>query len=111
MKFILGVVAGAIGYWLYTSRGRQSPTSTPEFLQHASQSVTSVVTAGAQRTVDAIDGAPLPQQVKDVASQVTTTVRAKSSRPSDAAISGAESAAPAGAPTPEGDLPPEAAAP
>jgi hypothetical protein len=69
MKFILGVVAGAIGYWLYQSRGQPGLSSAPEFLQHARESVTSITTAGAQRTVEAFDraqaqtraGAPPPE--------------------------------------------------
>ena len=106
MKFILGVVAGAIGYWFYQSRTAK-PLSAPEFLEHARQSVNSAARAGAQRTVEAIDRAPLPQQVKDVAGQVTSTVHAQSAEP--ATFSGASASA--RAQTPEGDLRPEAAAP
>jgi hypothetical protein len=78
MKFILGVVAGAIGYWLYQSRGQQAVSSAPEFLQHARESVTSATTAGAQRTVEAFDRAPLPQHVKDVANRATSVVHTQS---------------------------------
>jgi hypothetical protein len=60
MKFILGVVAGAIGYWLYQSRGQQGLSSAPEFLQHARESVTPVTTAAAQRTVEAFADAQAP---------------------------------------------------
>ena len=114
MKFILGVVAGAIAYWLYESRGQQGLSSAPEFLQHARESVTSVATAGAQRTVEAFDRAPLPQQVKDVANRATSSVHTQSSQRStsgqapDSATSGGQSAA-AQAQTTEGDPPPETA--
>src|ERR1700681_2310543 len=77
MKFILGVVAGVIGYRFYQSR-TPKPLSAPEFLEHARQSVNSAARAGAQRTVEAIDRAPVPQLVKDVAGHVTSTVHHQS---------------------------------
>ncbi len=97
MKFILGVVAGAIGYWFCQSRTAK-PLSAPEFLEHARQSVNSAARAGAQRTVEAIDRAPLPQQVKDVAGQVTSTRHYRSTQhstqgePAESATSSSESA-------------------
>ena len=116
MKFILGVVAGAIGYWLYQSRGQQGLSSGPEFFQHARDSVTSVTTAGAQRTVEALDRAPLPQRVKDVANRATSVVhtqggeRSPSGQAPDAATSVGRSSD-AQVQTREGALPPEPPAP
>jgi hypothetical protein len=97
MKFILGVVAGVIGYWFYQSRTAK-PLSAPKFLEHARQSVNSAARAGAQRTVAAIDRAPVPQQVKDVAGQVTSTMHYQSTQhstqgePAEPATSSSESA-------------------
>jgi hypothetical protein len=116
MKFILGIVVGAIAYWLYRSRGQQSLSGEPEFVQQARQSASTIVTASAQRTAAAIDKAPLPQQVKDVANRATTTVQARggqyatSTQPPANHTSDLESSA-GGEQTPRGDLPPEAAVP
>lgn len=73
MKFILGLVVGIAGAWLYRARGQQNPSSMSELVQQARESVTTVATAGAQRAAEVIDKAPLPLQVKDVASRVVRT--------------------------------------
>jgi hypothetical protein len=73
MKFILGLVVGIAGAWLYRARGQQNLSGASEFVQHARESVTTVATAGAQRAAEVIDKAPLASQVKDVASPVVST--------------------------------------
>ena len=116
MKFILGVVAGAMGYWLYQSRGQQGLSSAPEFLQQARESVTSVTKAGAQRTVEAFDRAPLPQPVKDVANRAASVVHTQSGERSTSgqardAVTSVGRSSDAQAQTQEGVLPPEPPAP
>ncbi|MCA1644504.1 MAG: hypothetical protein LC797_03220 [Chloroflexi bacterium] len=79
MKMLMGVVLGALAAWLYGSeRARQEVrwrfATTPETLQQVKQTVTSVAATGAQRLAEAIDSAPLPEQVKDTASDAAFNV-------------------------------------
>lgn len=101
MKFILGVVVGIAGFWLYRARGQQNLSNVSDFAQQARETVTSAATAGSRRAGEFIDKAPLPPQVKDAASGVVGTGQAPTTPPggSGARLSsepetyGAESAA------------------
>jgi hypothetical protein len=61
------------GAWLYRARGQQNLSSVPELVPQARESVTTVATAAAQRAAEVIDKAPLPPQVKGVASRMVRT--------------------------------------
>ncbi len=73
MKFILGLVLGIAGAWFYRARGQQDLTNAPENIRQAQESITTVVTAEAQRATEVIDKAPIPPQVNDAASGVART--------------------------------------
>ncbi len=73
VKLLIGVVLGALAAWLYGSERarkevRQRIAAAPESLQQVKQTAASVAATGAQRVAEAIDSAPLPEQVKDTAS-------------------------------------------
>jgi hypothetical protein len=80
MKFLLGVVVGSVAMWLYQSErvreeAQRRLSTAPATLQQARQSAVSATAAGAERVSEAIDGAPLPPQVRDAASRATSAVR------------------------------------
>jgi hypothetical protein len=87
-------------------------------MQQARQSVASVANTGAERVSGLIDSAPLPPQVKDAASRVTSRVRTGGEgqggdgeqRPDYIGTPGVESAAGRDR-TKDGDLPPDMARP
>ncbi len=64
---------GALAAWLYSSERtrnelRQRLSETPESLQQLRQTAASAAASGAQRASEAIESAPVPDQVKDTAS-------------------------------------------
>jgi hypothetical protein len=123
MKLLLGVVAGVIGMWLYRSeqvrqRAQQGFSAAPEPLQKARQTVASAATSSAQRVAGVIDGAPLPQTVKQAAARVTTgtgsqapETRTAANAPDYIGTPGVESASGRDRTGPGGDLPPDLAQP
>jgi hypothetical protein len=123
MKLLLGVVAGALGMWLYQSeqvrqRAQQSLSAAPEPLQKAGQTVATAATSSAQRMAGVIDTAPLPDTVKSAAARVTggaagqtTGTSTEGTAPDYIGTPGVESAAGRDRTAPGGDLPPDMAKP
>ncbi len=83
MKFILGVVVGIAGLWLYRARGQQTLARVPEFAQQARETVTTMATTGAQRAAQVINKGPLSPQVKDVASGMVNAAQESSTEHSE----------------------------
>jgi hypothetical protein len=123
MKLLLGVVAGALGMWLYLSeqvrqRAQQGLSAAPEPLQKAGQTVASAATSSAQRVAGAIEAAPLPDTVKNAAGRVRGGTGAQATAPAVEANApdyigtpGVESAGGRDRTGPGGDLPPDLAQP
>jgi hypothetical protein len=123
MKLLLGVVAGAIGMWLYRSeqvreRAQQGLSAAPQPLQQARQTVATAATSSAQRVAGVIDGTPLPETVKQAAARVTAGMGVQSpgtataaNAPDDIGTPGVESASGRDRTGPGGDLPPDLAQP
>jgi hypothetical protein len=73
MKFVLGVAIGAAVSWFYTSagvRGQFGPhfSGASGYLQHWTKVAASLTRSGAQRASELIDAAPLPDSIKEGAS-------------------------------------------
>jgi hypothetical protein len=120
MKLLLGVIAGALGMWLYRSeqvrqRAQQGMSAAPEPLQRAGQTVASAATSSSQRMAGVIDAAPLPESVKNVAARVTGGAGAGSQTAGGTTeyigTPGVESAGGRDRTAPGGDLPPDLAQP
>ncbi|MCA1648202.1 MAG: hypothetical protein LC797_22995 [Chloroflexi bacterium] len=80
MKFILGVLGGIGGLWLYCARSQQNLASVTEFGQQTQETVTTVAPTGAQRAAEVIDKAPLAPQAKQVASGIVNAGQEPSTR-------------------------------
>ena len=73
MKVLIGVIVGLMAAWIYSSeRARkelqQRFSEAPRVLEQLQHTGASLASTGAQRVAEAIDSAPLPEQVKDTAS-------------------------------------------
>ena len=117
MQFVVGIVVGIVGMWLYRSeearqQAQQHLSSVPEPLQKAGQTVAATASASAQRVAGVIDATPLPAQVKETAARVTgTSGQSSASTPDYIGTPGVESAAGRDRTAPGGDLPPDMARP
>ncbi|MBV9322956.1 MAG: hypothetical protein JO352_04090 [Chloroflexi bacterium] len=94
MKFVLGIIVGVAGLWLYRSdrarnEARRRLESAPERLQQLRPAAAAGISRGAQRLSEMIDAAPVPDRVKSAAG--------------DAAFNTWAAAESAGHPTPQGD--------
>ncbi len=79
VKMVMGALLGALAAWLYGSEQarkeiRERIAAAPESLKQVKQTVASVAATGAQRAAEAVDSAPLPEQVKDTASDAAFNV-------------------------------------
>jgi hypothetical protein len=115
MKMLIAASLGFLAGWLYGSERARSEARRR--LAAAPQSVASAASTGAQRVSGLLDAAPLPPQVKDTASRVTSKVRTTAEgqpqsgeAPEYIGTPGVESAAGRDR-TRDGDLPPDLARP
>jgi hypothetical protein len=75
MKILFGALVGVLAAWVYSSErarelARQRLAAAPERLQHVQRLAASAAADSAQRASEALDAAPLPDQVKGAASEV-----------------------------------------
>jgi hypothetical protein len=123
MKTLFAMGFGFMAGWLFGSERARAEAqrrlaAAPQFTQQARQTVAAAASTGAERVSGLIDSSPLPPQVKDTASRVTSRVRATGEgqapggepEPSYIGTPGVESAAGRDR-TKDGDLPPDMATP
>jgi hypothetical protein len=80
MKMLFAASVGFLAGWLCGSERARAEAqrrlaAAPQSVQQARQSVASVASTGAERVTGLIDAAPLPPQVKDRASRLTSRVQ------------------------------------
>ena len=80
MKMLFAASVGFLAGWLFGSERARAEAqrrlaAAPQSMQQARQSVASVASTGAERVTGLIDAAPLPPQVKDRASRLTSRVQ------------------------------------
>jgi hypothetical protein len=123
MKMLFAAGIGFVAGWLYGSERARAEAqrrlaAAPQSVQQARQTVASAASSGAERVSGLIDASPLPPQVKDTASRVTSRVRTAAegqpqggeAEPGYIGTPGVESAAGRDR-TKDGDLPPDLATP
>ncbi len=91
-KFMLGVVVGALGTWLYTTEAARNQvqqwwSNAPEPVRQQVSSLSATTVSGAQRASDAADATPATRQLKERIGQVASSVRGTTGAASDSAAS------------------------
>src|SRR6202040_3838812 len=74
MKFVLGLIVGVGGAWLYRAWGQLNmPDDAPEFVERARESISNIASAAAPRAAEIIDQTPIPPHAEDVAGAAPST--------------------------------------
>jgi hypothetical protein len=74
MKFVLGLIVGVGGAWLYRAWGQLNmPDDAPDFVERARESISNIASAAAPRAAEIIDQTPIPPHAEDVASSAPST--------------------------------------